>query len=126
MKIDGTQYDYAKKAATDASNGYATEYVVTDTASVVVDANGYALYVDDASISVGNYVFIKNVADSSTLATKLIADATFTDGVKDEITVKELYLRNPDGTLKTTPETITGNGNTILGGLVRLHQEQQG
>ena len=116
VKIDGTQYDYAKKAATDASNGYATEYVVTDTASVVVDANGYALYVDDASISVGNYVFIKNVADSSTLATKLIADATFTDGVKDEITVKELYLRNPDGTLKTTPETITGNGNTILGG----------
>lgn len=26
VKIDGTQYDYAKKAASDASNGYATEY----------------------------------------------------------------------------------------------------
>ncbi|WP_158579205.1 S-layer homology domain-containing protein [Pseudoflavonifractor sp. AF19-9AC] len=115
VKIDGTQYDYALKAASDSSNGYATEYVVTDTASVVVDANGYVLYVDNASISVGNYVFIKNFAEASSLATKIIADATFTDGTKAEITIKEVYHRS-GGTLNSTPTTITGNNNTKWGG----------
>ena len=115
VKIDGTQYDYAKQAASDTSNGYATEYVVTDTASVVTDADGYVLWVDNASISVGNYVFIKNFAEASSLATKIIADATFTDGTNDEITVKEVYNRT-SGTLNSTPTVIRGNNNTTLGG----------
>ncbi len=115
VKIDGTEYNYAKNAASDAANGYMTEYVVTDTASVVVDANGYVFYVDDASISVGNYVFIKNFAESSALSTEIIADATFTDGIKDEITIKEVYERT-GGVLNATPTPITGNNNQVMGG----------
>ena len=87
VKLAGTQYDYAKAIEGDSKN---TEYVVTDTASVVLDAYGYVLYVDDASISTGNYVYIKKTATASNLASKLIADAYFTDGTNKEITVKTL------------------------------------
>ena len=87
VKLAGTQYDYAKAIDSTSKD---TEYVVTDNAAVVLDAYGYVLYVDDASISTGNYVYIKKTATASNLASKLIADAYFTDGTNKEITVKTL------------------------------------
>ena len=114
VTIEGTQYDYAAKAYNDASNGYLVEYNVTDTASVVVDANGYVLYVDNASISVGNYVYITEAAPSATVGNKVIAEAIFADGTIETITVDKLFLRTPstsytdkaDNALKTTAESI--------------------
>ena len=101
VTIEGTQYDYALKAASDTSNGYLVEYNVTDTASVVVDANGYVLYVDNASISVGNYVYITEAAPSATVGNKVIAEAIFADGTIETITVDKLYLRESRDSLAT-------------------------
>lgn len=96
VKIDGTKYDYAEKIdGNEYENGTAQDsavidYVVTDIASIVLDAYGYVIYVDDASISVGNYVFIDKIAAKSGLSSSAIANATFSDGVNEEITLKSL------------------------------------
>lgn len=95
MTIDGTQYDYAKWAETDDENGCATTFNVGSGAALVLDAYGYVLYVDDAALSVGNYVYIDGIAKETNLSTKDIADAYFYDGTNETITIKE--LRDKDG-----------------------------
>ena len=103
VKLAGTQYDYAKAIDSTSKD---TEYVVTDNAAVVLDAYGYVLHVDDASISTGNYIYIKKTATAS----KLIADAYFTDGTNKEITVKTLKnARKGDVTSDAKAEGATVN-----------------
>ncbi len=101
VTLDGTKYEYAaqvegaKESSGDTyDDSAATEYRVGDTASVVVDNNGYVLYVDSAAISLGNYLFIDKVASSTALSTNYIATAYTTDGTKTEITLNKVY----DGT----------------------------
>ena len=88
VTIAGTKYDYAKYAEEDGNNGCATEFSVGNSAAIVVDAYGYALYVDDAALSMGNYVYIDAVALETNLSTKVIADAYFYDGTNQTITLK--------------------------------------
>lgn len=57
-------------------------------AAIVLDQYGYALYVDDASLSMGNYVYISVVAPENNLTSKTIADAYFSDGTNETITLK--------------------------------------
>ncbi|WP_435321387.1 S-layer homology domain-containing protein [Muriventricola aceti] len=75
VTIDGTKHDYAKFADVTAENGCATEFSVGNNAAIVLDQYGYALYVDDAALSMGNYVYIDAVAKETNLSTKMIADA---------------------------------------------------
>ena len=90
VTIEGTKYDYAKWAETDSEHGCAVTYTVGVDASIVLDKYGYAIYVDDASMSVGNYVFIAAIANDTNLSTKVVAEAYFTDGRDETITVKEI------------------------------------
>ena len=103
VSIDGTKYDYAKYAPVDGTNGCATTFSVGDGASIVLDEYGYALYVDDASLAVGSYVYIAAIANQTNLSTTVIADAYFTDGTNDTITVKT--IENEAG------EAVTVGGN---------------
>ena len=88
VTIDGTKHDYAKFAEVDGDNGCATEFSVGNNAAIVLDQYGYALYVDDASLSMGNYVYISVVAPENNLTSKTIADAYFSDGTNETITLK--------------------------------------
>jgi hypothetical protein len=90
VTLDGTKYDYAKWAEVDADNGCAVTYTVGVNASIVLDKYGYAIYVDDASMSVGNYVYVAAIAEETNLSTKVVAEAYFTDGRDETITVKEI------------------------------------
>ena len=90
VSIDGTKYDYAKYAPVDGTNGCATTFSVGDGASIVLDEYGYALYVDDASLAVGSYVYIAAIANQTNLSSTVIADAYFTDGTNETITVKSI------------------------------------
>ena len=106
VTLDGTKYDYAKWAEVDADNGCAVTYTVGVDASIVLDKYGYAIYVDDASMSVGNYVFVAAIANDTNLSTKVVAEAYFTDGRDETITAKNIY--QSDG---TTPITNQAGGN---------------
>ena len=103
VTIDGTQHDYAKYAETDDENGCATTFNVGSNAALVMDAYGYVLYVDDAALSVGNYVYIDAIAKETNLSTKDIADAYRYDGTNETITIKE--LRNAAGVKQTIDYT---------------------
>jgi len=88
VTLDGTKHDYAKWAEVNGDNGCAVEYAVGENAGIVLDAYGYVLYVDDSALSVGNYVYVSAIANETNLSTKVIADAYFTDGTNETITLK--------------------------------------
>ena len=101
VTLDGTKYEYAAQiegadntdnSVSDYTGSAATEYRVGDTASVVVDNNGFVLYVDSASVSIGNYVYISDIANSggTTLGQSNTAAAFFTDGTAQEIAINEI------------------------------------
>lgn len=101
VTLDGTKYEYGAQiegvkdsSSANYDKSAATEYRVGDTAAVVLDQSGYVLYVDSAAISLGNYVYIHDIAAKSGLSSSYIANAYFSDGTKAEITVNDLYLWN--------------------------------
>ena len=97
VTLDGTKYEYAAKIDGNAKDNNdvavdsaATTYVVGDNASIVLDPYGYVIYVDDASISVGNYVYVSAVAKTTGLSSNVNGDAYFSDGTNAEITIKKI------------------------------------
>ncbi|MFB2011691.1 S-layer homology domain-containing protein [Flintibacter sp. P01028] len=88
VTIDGTKHDYAKFADVSTDHGCGTVFSVGNSAAIVLDQYGYALYVDDAALSMGNYVYISRIAKETNLSTKVIADAYFFDGTNETITLK--------------------------------------
>lgn len=113
VTLDGTKYEYASKiegAKTSSGgtnkNSAATKYRVGDTASVVVDNNGYVLYVDSAAISLGNYVYISEFDKTSNFSdTTYVAKAYFADGTTKEITLNDY-------------ENVKLNANTKSGSII--------
>ena len=99
VTLDGTKYEYGAQiegvkdsSSANYDKSAATEYRVGDTAAVVLDQSGYVLYVDSAAISLGNYLYVNDMAAKSGLSSSYIANAYFSDGTKAEITVNDLYL----------------------------------
>ena len=84
--IGGKSISYNKLAGKGVTD---VEYSINEDAKVVLDQYGYIIYVDEA-VSNSSYVFIRNAASETVLATKAIADAYFTDGTSQEITVKKV------------------------------------
>ncbi len=122
VTLDGTKYEYASKieGASTASgvavkDSAGTEYRVGDTASIVVDNNGYVLYVDSAAVSLGNYVYIAEFDTTSNFSnTNVIALAYFSDGTVKEITLNQ-YENNKISYVNTTTAKDS-NGYTITNG----------
>ena len=109
MTLDGTKYNYAKFAEVDATNGCAVEYTVNVDASIVVDADGYAYYVDEATASTGNYLYVDGMAKASGLSDTIVADAYFADGTNAEITVKKIGTSAAETVVTTTTRDTTQN-----------------
>ena len=124
VTLDGTEYKYAKyiegsKAFGNASeiDSAATEYMVGAQASVVVDPYGYVLYVDDASLSVGNYLYVNGMVAGTGLGTTYTANAYFSDGTNKPITVEKIYNADDQGGAEikfnstNTPPVQVGSSN---------------
>ncbi|OUP48087.1 S-layer homology domain-containing protein [Pseudoflavonifractor sp. An184] len=99
VTLDGTKYEYGAQiegvkdsSSANYNKSAATAYRVGDTAAVVLDQSGYVLYVDSAAISLGNYLYVNDMAAKSGLSSSYIANAYFSDGTKAEITLGDVYM----------------------------------
>jgi len=97
VTLDGTTYKYDKKID-DTSKG--TEYSIGQETTVVMDKYGYIMYVDEAVVS-ANYVFISELYQNGGNTSKVQANAYFTDGTNQTITVKEIDGTSDKTTLLT-------------------------
>ena len=89
VTIDGTTYKYNENIAENADNGKGVSYAINEDATVVLDAYGYIIYVDEAKASSDDYVFVREFAEVGDFADKdLKADAVFADGTRETIVVK--------------------------------------
>ncbi len=86
VTIDGTTYNYSATALKSAGGVRTTAYTVGQDAVVVLDNYGNIIAVDEA-VSSNSFVFIKDFGSTSGLTTKVLADAYFTDGTNEEITI---------------------------------------
>ncbi len=86
VTIDGTTYNYSATTLKSGSGVRTTQYTVGQDAVVVLDNYGNIIAVDEA-VSSNSFVFIKDFGSTSGLTTKVLADAYFTDGTNEEITI---------------------------------------
>ena len=108
VTIGGTKYDYAKRIeGTDTTGSKATEFTVGATAAVVIDQYGYVIYVDDASLSVGNYLYVDGVIKATGFGDNYSARVYFSDGTKSTVDIDKLYERAGDGTLNSTKTDLS-------------------
>ena len=115
VRLDGQQYNYAKFAETDSTNGCEVTFGVDENAAIVLDAYDNILWVDDSSIASGNYLYIDGVAASSALSTTLLANAYFTDGTKSEITIEKVRDASRTDITKTVTTAASSKINTYDG-----------
>ena len=110
VTMGGTTYNYAFKANTDSKN---TTYSIGDDAVVVLDANSNVIYVDDATVDSGNYVYINQVATANGLNNDWVAAAYFTDGSYQAIPVRSVNnaTTNLDNTTAKGWYTYSINSN---------------
>ena len=78
------------------------EYTVGAPAAVVLDEYGYVLYVDDAALSVGQYLYVNDVISSTGFSKKYQADAYFSDGTNEVINIDTLYTWDGSKYVKET------------------------
>ena len=89
VTLGGTTYKYNENISEDADNGKGVSYAINEDATVVLDAYGYIIYVDEAKASSDDYVFVREFAEVGDFADKdLKADAVFADGTRETIVVK--------------------------------------
>ena len=86
VTVGGEEREYAFATDSAVQN---TRFTVGQEAAVVLDPYGNVIHVAKAVVN-SNYVFVRKTATTSALATTALADAYFTDGTKDEITLKEV------------------------------------
>jgi len=90
VTVDGTQRNYALYAETSLDSGCGVDYSVGDKAAIVVDKDGNVLYVDDASISVGNFLYVDGIVKANGFSGKHMVNAYFADGTNEVITVSKM------------------------------------
>ena len=96
VTIDGEQYDYGKYAEIDADNGCGVEFTVGAEASIVVDQYGYTLYVDDAALATGNYLYVNGMITKNGFGSDIEANVYFSDGTTGTITVDKINDNDGD------------------------------
>ena len=96
VKLDGTSYDYSK-VYTDAEHENIDRFTVDEKASIVVDANGFLVWVDDAAIASGSYVYVQN-AETQDLGKTAKAGIYTADGEYAVVEVKKVKDSNSDTT----------------------------
>ena len=111
VTIGGTKYDYAKRIeGTDATGSKATEFTVGSNAAIVLDQYGYVLYVDDASLSVGNYLYVDGIIKSTGFGDDYTARVYGSDGTKRTVAIDKLYDEDAVSDGRVSSATIDANG----------------
>ena len=134
VQLGDKTYDYSKTFDPAAAD---TRFTVGQQASVVLDKYGYVIAIDETMV-LTDYVFINEIGQTSTLTTKAVAEAIFTDGSKKEINLVKVlgeksasqiirdqlnyekkwftYSKNADGeyTLYTVESKYIPTGSTSL------------
>ena len=85
--LDGEKLTYARLTGDTEQE---EQFSINSEATLVLDAYGYILYVDDAN-STSSYVFVNGIQGKTNLNKDAVADAYFTDGTDGEIDIKKLY-----------------------------------
>ena len=89
--IDGTKYDYAERIENvNTNSSKKTEFTVGTNAAIVLDAYDNVLYVDDASLSVGNYLYLRGIVSDNGFSDNFTAQVYLTDGTKQNISIDTL------------------------------------
>jgi hypothetical protein len=102
--VDGETLKYARLTGDTEQE---EQFSINSEASLVLDAYGYILYVDDAN-STSSYVFVNAIQGKTNLNKDAVGDAYFTDGTSDEISIKKLY--DKDGDDYDSGKNIIANG----------------
>ena len=111
VTIGGTKYDYAKRIeGTDTTGSKATEFTVGSGAAIVLDQYGYVLYVDDASLSVGNYVYVDGIIKATGFGDDYTARVYGSDGTKRTVAIDKLYDEDAVSDGRVSSATIDANG----------------
>ena len=103
--IAGEKYSYNKLLGTNQKN---EQFTINEDATVVMDAYGYIIYVDEA-ISTSSYVYVQDVQPTSLLGKRAVGAAYFTDGTYDEINIDEYVEAN--GTSHTSGSWLSTSLN---------------
>ena len=88
--VDGETLKYARLTGDTEQE---EQFSINSEASLVLDAYGYILYVDDAN-STSSYVFVDQIQGKTNLNKDAVGDAYFTDGTSAEISIKKLYTKS--------------------------------
>ncbi|SFO96710.1 Ig-like domain (group 3) [Oscillibacter sp. PC13] len=102
--VDGETLKYARLTGDTEQE---EQFSINSEASLVLDAYGYILYVDDAN-STSSYVFVNAIQGKTNLNKDAVGDAYFTDGTSAEISIKKLY--DKDGDDYDSGKNIIANG----------------
>lgn len=83
----------------------------------MLDEYGFVLYVDDAALSVGQYVYVNGVVSTTGFSKDYQADAYFADGTNATIDIDTLYTWDGSKYVKTTWSNVdsTDDGNKTHG-----------
>jgi len=117
--IDGTKMDYNATVGNDADNGKGVTYTIKEKATLVLDAYGYIIYVDEA-LTTSSYVYVGKVADNSKLGKEFIGDAYFLDGTNKSIVIKKIDNANKtdaNDLYKWYTYTVNSDGEYTLSSL---------
>ena len=117
--IDGTKMDYNATVGNDTDNGKGVTYTIKEKATLVLDAYGYIIYVDEA-LTTSSYVYVGKVADNSKLGKEFIGDAYFLDGTNKSIVIKKIDNANKtdaNDLYKWYTYTVNSDGEYTLSSL---------
>ena len=112
VTLDGSKYEYALHIDDNGTNSSKdTQYTVGANASIVVDPYGYVLYVDDASLDVGNYLYVSGIITATGFDDEYSARVYFSDGTRRTVNIDDLYATVPTG----YTASLNANGSIDLG-----------
>ncbi len=105
VTLGDQKLEYNRVMTDEAKN---EDFSVNADATVVLDKYGYILYVDESASS-SSYVYISEFGKNSSLSTKALATAFFTDGSDSEIEIDSVRYVAAQNDTSTTKESNKNN-----------------
>ena len=103
VTIDGTKYEYSFSAPTDSGHDKNVSFEIGEQTTVIVDNNGYIMYVDEATVAANKYVYIAEIGSQGAFTSQdYVGDAYFMDGTHKTINLKNKFSDDSSVTKNTT------------------------
>ncbi len=107
VNLDGTTYKYAKAyvaAYGQTGEGEDTDlnrFTTEETAAIVVDENGFLIWIDNSAVSAGSYVYV-DAAETASLGKVAEAGVYTADGLYQKVEVKKVKFSGGSDTTNAT------------------------